>query len=401
MTNNKNTYCPAPWHGGYFTYNQQSVCCEYSVVNTTSIVEFYKSDLVSNLKKNIIAGTPPDECNKCFDLEKIGSKSHRQIYLENFKLNDIEFDYDPNSESKPQYIEVRLSNLCNFKCRMCFPTWSSLIGKELEQTPDLAKWYPIHRVADIGHHEYTVEFLDEIIGMIPNLKWINFTGGEPMIIPEVVMLMDKINEQDAGKNISLHFTTNGSVLNPRIISRFENHKYVQLTISLDGIGDVAEYVRHGTVWDKMLKNCDEYGKLNLKLDNMQINFNMSLSSYAALAIDRTVEFVCNFNEKYKCDSTDMNLVEGLLSPLNLKGQARQTAIDAMERALVIIDNYCNTSTIDPRKMKIVGDQINSMQNRMLNSDADNDEWEKFKQFTHDFDAARNESFEQVFGFRLD
>ena len=63
MTNNKNTYCPAPWHGGYFTYNQQSVCCAYSVVNTTSIVEFYKSDLVSNLKKNIIAGTPPDECN--------------------------------------------------------------------------------------------------------------------------------------------------------------------------------------------------------------------------------------------------------------------------------------------------------------------------------------------------
>jgi hypothetical protein len=151
----------------------------------------------------------------------------------------------------------------------------------------------------------------------------------------------------------------------------------------------------------MLKNCDEYGNLNLKLNNMQINFNMSLSSYAAMSIDRTVEFVCDYNEKYKCNSTDMNLVEGLLSPLNLKGQARQTAIDALGRASAIIDNYCNNNANDPRKMRIVGNQINSMRNQMLNSEADNDEWEKFKQFTYDFDLARNESFEQVFGFKLD
>jgi len=399
MTYNKDTYCPATWHGGFFTYDRQSVCCGYNTVKTTSIIEFYKSDLVKDLKKNIAAGTPPRKCDtQCFDLEKIGSKSHRQIYLETFALNDIEFEYDPNVDPTPQYLELRLSNLCNFKCRMCTPDWSSLIGKEAAQTPSLLKWYPSK---DVSRNTHTVEFLDEIIKMIPDLRWVNFTGGEPMIIPEVVTLMDEIYNQGVSENIGLHFTTNGSVVNPRIVDRFKKHKHVQLTISLDGIEDVAEYIRHGTVWQKMLKNCQEYGELNLQLSNMDINFNVSLSAYAALTLDRTIDFICNFNKKYQCSSTDMNLVDGVLSPLNLTGLARQTAIESMQKASIIIDNHCKSNPDDSRKIKIVGNQINSMVNKMITTSAGKDDWRQFKRLTHELDSARGENFEKVFGFSLD
>lgn len=396
---NQDCYCPAPWHGGFFTHNQQSVCCVYDVEPTTSIVQFYKSPLVRDLKQKLANNDPPKKClTQCFDLERMGGKSQRQGYIQNFTMNGIEFVKDPDAPSVPQYLELRLSNLCNFKCRICNPTWSSMIGREVSEQPRLIKWYQDRNTQDMGRNEMTMECLDEIIDLIPNLRWINFTGGEPMVIPEVLSLIEEIRHQGCSKNVVIHFTTNVSVINPRIINVFPQHRGVQLTLSIDGIGSVAEYIRHGTVWSTVEKNAMKYGKMNLQMPNVEAGINVSLSAYAALTIDQTMAWVCDFSEKYQCTSVDMNYVEGMLSPLNLGGLARERAIDAMTKSLEIIREFVAKQIPCSPKLLIVEKQISGLLDKMLQTSPNQHQWKQFAQFTRDLDHHRSESFEKVFGF---
>ena len=165
MSDKKDTYCPAPWHGGFLTYHEQSVCCAYKTLKTSSIVEFYQSDLVKKLKQDLVNGTPDERCQeKCFDLEDIGSKSHRQIYLENYPINNIKFNSDPAADSVPQFVEVRLGNLCNFKCRICTPTWSNQIGKEVSQNPKLRKFYNPESLYLLNRSDRDSKLINEKIG---------------------------------------------------------------------------------------------------------------------------------------------------------------------------------------------------------------------------------------------
>jgi organic radical activating enzyme len=406
MTDKKDTYCPTPWHGGFLTYHEQSVCCGYKSLKTSSIVEFYRSDLVRQLKHDLIAGTPDERCqSQCFDLEAIGSKSHRQIYLENFPLSDIEFNYDPDGESVPQYIEVRLGNLCNFKCRICKPTWSNQIGKEVTQNPTLTKFYQLDSDSLLDRSNRDSKLISEIIDMIPQLRWLYFTGGEPMLIPDVLTILDAVEAQGCSGNITLQLTTNVSTVNPKIVDRFKQLKKVQITTSIDAIGAAGEYARHGTIWDKVSANMEYYGQLSLEHKNIDVNPNLALSAYNVLVADELVEYLCDYTERYRCVSLDMSLVTGLLHPEVLVGQLRARAIDRLGKALLILERRIESGMkYDPnssRKHQLVWNQFNAMRNELISKPEDDSAYQQFKQFTIETDSVRGENFAEVFGIELE
>jgi len=406
MTNKKDTYCPTPWHGGFLTYHEQSVCCGYKSLKTSSIVEFYQSDLVKKVKRDLIEGTPDERCqSQCFDLEDIGSKSHRQIYLENFPLSGIEFNRDPDAASVPQYIEVRLGNLCNFKCRICTPLWSNQIGKEVIQHPKLTKFYNLDSDSLLDRSGRDSKLISDIIDMIPQLRWLYFTGGEPMLIPDVLTILDAVEEQGCSKNITLQITTNVSTVNPRLIERFKQLKNVQITTSIDAIGAAGEYARHGTIWEKVSANMEYYGQLSLDNPTINVNPNLALSAYNVLVADELVEYLCDYTERYRCVSLDMSLVTGLLHPEVLVGQLRTRAIDRLGKALLILERRIESgkqyNANASRKHQLVWNQFNAMRNELLSKPEDTSAYNKFKQFTIDTDAVRGENFAEVFGIELE
>ena len=57
-------------------------------------------------------------------------------------------------------------------------------------------------------------------------------------------------------DIILYLTTNVSTINPRIIDKLNKFKRVYFTLSIDGVGDVAEYIRDGTIWSKVNSNIE-------------------------------------------------------------------------------------------------------------------------------------------------
>lgn len=385
-------YCSSPWHGGFFCYDEQSVCCGHAPIKMSSPKQFLASEHVKIVKQGLLSGNLTESCQRCKTTEEQGGKSLRQIFLRSHELNGIEFSRDVDAPSRPQAIEVRLSNLCNFRCRICKPNWSSLIDREVRDNPSLKKW---HIDSDLGHRSNDEEFIDDIVELIPDLKWINFTGGEPMIIPGMLTITNAIVEQGHGKDITLQVTTNVSTINPRIVECFSQFKYVQLTLSIDGVDAVAEYTRDGTNWPRMLENLEFYGGMRINNNRIGINTNIALSAYNVLDVHKVIEFVCNYRKKYHT-SLDMIVVEGMLHPSVLSGIARTQAINSINKSLPILE----LAGLDQHDVATVHSQLVSVKNILETHVPDQTQWKTFKEYTVDLDQARLQNFSTVFGFDL-
>jgi len=267
-----------------------------------------------------------------------------------------------------------------------------LIDREVRDNPSLKKW---HIDSDLGHRSNDEEFIDDIVELIPDLKWINFTGGEPMIIPGMLKITNAIVEQGHGKDITLQVTTNVSTINPRIVECFSQFKYVQLTLSIDGVDAVAEYTRDGTNWTRMLENLEFYGGMRINNNRIGINTNIALSAYNVLDVHKVIEFVCNYRKKYHT-SLDMIVVEGMLHPSVLGGIARTQAINSINKSLPILE----LAGLDQHDVATVHSQLVSVKNILETHVPDQPQWQTFKEYTVDLDQARLQNFSTVFGFDL-
>jgi glutamate-1-semialdehyde 2,1-aminomutase len=94
----------------------------------------------------------------------------------------------------------------------------------------------------------------ELLANNGNLRRLFFTGGEPFLEPRFAEILDFLIERNVAQNIQLEVTTNGTVIKERLLERIKRFKSSFLSISLDGIGAVQEYIRYPLKWDKVQKN---------------------------------------------------------------------------------------------------------------------------------------------------
>jgi hypothetical protein len=157
--------------------------------------------------------------------------------------------------------------------------------------------------------------------------------------------------------------------------------------------EVAEYVRDGTIWSKVNANIEYYGQF--KLNNPHtffLNSNTVLTAYTVLTMDKTVEYLCNLQRKYKFHMT-MSVADLFYQPNALTGEARIKAIASLTRALEILE----APDINGDGIKA---QISSVKYILENSEPDEISAGQFFHFTKEIDTLRNQSFENVFGLKL-
>jgi hypothetical protein len=278
---------------------------------------------------------------------------------------------------------------------MCTPNYSSSIAKEIIKNPELKKWH-LHQpdfTADGSHLSHQENFLNDIIEMIPTMKAVHFTGGEPMLIPDLTKIIDSMDSQGYISDIILYITTNGSAINPKFIEKINKFKKTHVTISIDAINEVAEYVRDGTIWSKVDANIEYYGQIRLNNPHtFFLNSNTVLTAYTVLTMDKTVEYLCDLQRKYKFHMT-MSVADLFYQPNALTGETRIKAIASLTRALKILE----APDINGDGIKA---QISSVKAILENSEPDEISAGQFFNFTKEIDTLRNQSFEKVFGFKL-
>ena len=196
----RDNFCVMPFVHGFVTPNIVSPCCAYTNdIKLNSKQQYWTSEQLKGIQQNMLDNIRDAGCQICWKKEDRGFSSLRQhsneIYAK--ELQDIKEGKLPEN---PMYLDLRLGNLCNLKCRMCISEWSSQIAGEILENPN-EDWIDTPTQKVIGLDDDTWETIEK---WIPYVKRVFMTGGEPTIIKRNLDYIDKIIESKYGKEVELN-----------------------------------------------------------------------------------------------------------------------------------------------------------------------------------------------------
>lgn len=208
--------------------------------------------LVKRFRQTAINGEVPDICSNCVKQEKLTGHSYRleKKYFNNTVVKET------ITEEDIRYLQIRLSNVCNFKCTICSPSYSHLIAKEYNDKNPL-------RVIE----DSVLEDLKQKLPKMINLKFVIFGGGEPFYNSnDLIELLDYIPKT---AKIAAH--TNGSVFNKILLDKFNSFEESLLTFSIDGSEKYFNYQRSNGNWTEVINNVkkikENYPTMRLHCDS--------------------------------------------------------------------------------------------------------------------------------------
>jgi MoaA/NifB/PqqE/SkfB family radical SAM enzyme len=280
------SFCVMPFIHAFVTPNAIGPCCAY-VKNPrlNSAKTYWNSEQLKNIQQNMLNNVRDEGCSICWKKEDRGFSSLRQHSNEIYKshINDIKNKLEVKN---PFYLDLRLGNLCNLKCRMCVSEWSSQIAGEILDNPN-EDWNdtPTQKVIEIN--EDTWELLED---WIPNVRRVFMTGGEPTIIKRNLEYINKIIETGHSKNVELIFTTNATNINQKFVDISKKFKNVGYNVSIDGVNNVANYIRFPSNWKTIENNLQ-----NINKNGGGVSFNTTIQWLNMTRLNEIFDYIENCN----------------------------------------------------------------------------------------------------------
>jgi radical SAM protein with 4Fe4S-binding SPASM domain len=273
--NKQDTFCILPWMHLYVGPDSNILpCCvadqKYPMGSITKhpINDILKSPKFNRLRKNMLDGKRSKECSRCYIQEDAGLYSERQHHNSRWTQESIKFDPSGQIEEfKPTFLDIRLNNICNLKCRMCSGYFSSAIAQEELKLFGNQTYLETAMAAT----QKTVA-LDELSQYLPYAKKIYFAGGEPLITAEHYKILDDL-VNCGNTDLEIVYNTNFTSLiykGTSIVDVWKKFSNITVGASIDAMGIVAEYVRHGTKWETIESNLQ-----SLKIHCPHINFTVT------------------------------------------------------------------------------------------------------------------------------
>lgn len=231
---------------------------KHTVRNSDYTLEsWFNGPEMSQLRQDMLEGRRNDLCTRCWQDEDRSGHSIRT------RMNQ-KFAHVANGPPSIKYLDLKLTNQCNLQCMMCSPQDSNRIGDEAQQMIQQGLPVPINYADGPTQTLIKSPSIDEINQLLPNIKVLKFTGGEPSIQPEVLTVLDTAISKGYSKQIELNLTTNATKFNTRLLDKLVQFNTVKLNISVDGYGSVYDYIRYPFKWSKWLERIDEIKQYDIK-----------------------------------------------------------------------------------------------------------------------------------------
>jgi sulfatase maturation enzyme AslB (radical SAM superfamily) len=200
---------------------------------------------------------PVSWCSQCYTQEASGAESLRITKNRDFSNYEHRKELTNTDGSLDEvymgYMDIRFSNLCNMKCRMCGPELSSNWHADSIALGQLDKSTPKVINIDTNSVDDISSMMDTWLTQVEEIYW---AGGEPLIIDEHYTALQKLIEYKR-TDVRLLYNTNFSKLTHKgndVLDYWKQFSTVNVGASLDAEGPRAEYMRSGTKWDKIVAN---------------------------------------------------------------------------------------------------------------------------------------------------
>lgn len=265
-------FCVLPWvHFHSWPDGRVMPCCiadsnkpVANINNNESVIQMMNSEDYKKMRTQMLNDEPVEACKRCYDLELMGTWTMRQSHnkrrgLEYVKdISETTKDDGEITEFKMKYMDLRFSSICNMKCRSCGPGCSSLWAQEFVDrmgTDEYEKYFGTRKIVINASEE--MSFMNKLKPYLKDVLEVYFAGGEIIITPEHYECLDYWIENGLNEQIELTYTTNFSSLKFKdkdLIGYWKKFPKLKIWASLDADGDVAELIRKGTDWDRIVKN---------------------------------------------------------------------------------------------------------------------------------------------------
>jgi MoaA/NifB/PqqE/SkfB family radical SAM enzyme len=276
--------CPLPWmHLEIRNDGKIAPCClANNIIGQIKDIgvagAFYGNDMI-NLRESFLKGERPSTCSACWQHESLNLPSDRQRHL---KLSRYQLLTQYLDDPVVASLDIKPGNTCNFKCRICNPSASSLWANEA------AAWN--QKMLPISIHNWAEDtdfIFQDIIKQVPNLINIDMYGGEPFLIKNLKKLVEQIVINNSAKHVKLHYNSNGSIWPKDLLPLWEHFQHVDLYFSIDNINQRFELERGGS-WQEVSDNIKRLKEM--QLDNVKINIMPVVSIMNVFYLDELFDW---------------------------------------------------------------------------------------------------------------
>ena len=321
--------CLAPWTHTYLSpQTERRMCCASrepaqnfrQYIDTESgsgryipitLDQHWNSEHMRSVRQRMLAGEVLPECEVCND-KLLNTSVYRDYFWHLFqhKLPDImeSTAKDGTTTMQPVSWDYRFSNLCNFKCRTCGDMLSSAWESE-QKTHGMVDWSnPKNNWMQPGTRDQISQFQDmqiesEFSSAVENhsVEEVYWVGGEPLMYEQHWRYMKRIIELGDGGRVYARYNTNLSRVNFRGVNLYsdilDHVRDWQICASLDGTGEIGEYIRTGLDYSRFRSNFEAGLKHQRNRRQMRLDFTLTLPgmfevvAMQALATEYNVELL--------------------------------------------------------------------------------------------------------------
>jgi pyruvate-formate lyase-activating enzyme len=387
--------------------------------STTGLVEMRNNPFLKEVRAYMLRGERHPYCKRCNNEDDSKILSRRMTDRENFAnqgftINEaVRYTTNDGSITDTNKIpllaaDIRLGNLCNQKCRMCYPgestAWyqewldtyqlrhalymrqdfttreedgppsftgpgntrirlgltndkASIIEHELWDHEDLDRGKLLEKVKEDPYVWTDSRALFERLHVdSPDIHHVHMSGGEPLMITSHYEFLQGYVDNGKAKDITLNYNTNLSNIPQRALELWKHFGSVQVRPSIDGVGRVNEYIRYPSNWEIVLRNLRLLTKAKKsKKVNLSIHTITTVQIYNIFYLEELAKALTNVND---IEIYDMSL-HMLHDPryFNIKSLPSNVKDLAAEKLLKI-----------PSKVGIWEKQIQGIINHMYSED---------------------------------
>jgi len=260
---------------------------------TANFADIQNSNHMTALRQQFLDGEQPQTCRKCWNEERAGRTSKRMHTLDRMKHMNISSEW--TTDAKPlMFLDLKLGNICNLKCRIC-GSWSSsqFATEEINQLPkeEQKQSFAYQMLRAGAWPKENESFWKQIDSCLNDIRYIEFTGGEPFMIEQHFAMLQGIVDRGIAHQVEIHYNTNGTHYPEQAIEIWKHFKTVEIAFSIDDLGARFEYQRSNAVWSEVVFNIDRFRLLREDYPNIQLQCCSTVNVFNVRYIDQLANWI--------------------------------------------------------------------------------------------------------------
>ena len=354
-----------------------------------NLQEVWNSKDLNNVRQQMIEGKAVKDCEVCYKLEQMGGGSLRTDLLSHWMNGPRKEQFDNalaeyhsgQGMTGPVSMEIRTGNLCNLKCRMCYPTASVLIEKEFNKLRKQdSEWNKISD--DIGSSMLSHDgYFQEVIDNFHRMDALRFSGGEPFLTDITLKIIHEAARTGHSSHIDFFVNTNFTRITTELLEDLKTFRTVNIDISLDGYKQVHEYIRSGLEWSSIEENLVKIKPYLTQ--NFYITTNTTVQNLNVLYLEDILKWTIN-----ELDITPVLCVldnPKFLAISNMPGDMKREASMRLNQLIDsdLVKNYKQPQWLQGRLRSII---------KTIELPSDPKQINRFLHFTHITDKNRNQDY---------